>query len=354
MSTEVPFEPGNKIGSYEIMRELGRGGMGCVFLARDAAVGGRLVAIKIILATARDEAAEAHARFLHEIRNLARLRHPNIVTIFTAGTHEGHPYFVMDYVAGRDLARFVDECATLGERERIVKITHVMAQVARAVHHAHTKKIVHRDLKPTNILLTHEADEPMILDFGVAKDLADTSLTQGSQSPGTPAYRAPEQIDVARKLRDELIDVWALGVILYRTLTGTHPFKGNDALSLSMQVVSAAPQPMRELQAQIPPLVEDVVLACLEKDPHRRPESALAVAELLERVLHADGAPAAFSGGEPPADRVSTAAETLPSVSTEGLLERVLRSPKATWLVASILLALLGVAGWAVSLILSN
>ncbi len=259
--------------------------MGRVYLARDTAVGGRTVALKVILAADRDEGQQAHLRFFREINNLGRLDHANIVTVFTAGNHEGYPYFVMRYVPGRDLSRYLEECSMLGERERIEKIVKVIAKVARALHHAHMKSIVHRDLKPANIVINEDADEPVILDFGIAKYLAETSLTKGPESPGTPAYRAPEQVDVRLKVRDELVDVWALGVILYRALTGTHPFKGTDALSISMQILHHTPPHPRALNPQIPEALEKIVMRCLEKEPTQRPESASAVAERVEQAI---------------------------------------------------------------------
>jgi eukaryotic-like serine/threonine-protein kinase len=238
MKSGAEYEPGKSIGPYEIVRELGRGGMGRVYLAKDASVGGRLVAVKLILEDG-GVSEEARLRFDREIKNLARLRHSNIVTIFTAGLHDGRPYFVMDYVPGRDLSRYLDELTTSSEAERVRKIVRVMAKTSRAVQYAHAKEIVHRDLKPANILVASESDEPMILDFGIAKYVGDTSLTQGRDSPGTPQYRAPEQIDVELKTRDEPIDVWALGVILYRALCGTHPFKGDDFVSLCASIGSS-------------------------------------------------------------------------------------------------------------------
>ena len=346
MATTDPFEPGRSIGQYEILRELGRGGMGRVYLAKDTAVGDRHVAIKVILSAERDEQSEAHTRFFHEIKNLARLDHRNIVTIFTAGNYEGYPYFVMQYIPGRDLMRFVYECATLGDRERITKIVKTMADVARAVHHAHQSDIVHRDLKPENILISMASDEPIILDFGIAKYMSDTSLTKGPESPGTPAYRAPEQIDVQRKVRDELIDVWALGVILYRVLTGTAPFKGNDFLSLSVQVLNSEPAPPRGLEAQIPPSLERVVLQCLSKDPRDRPQSALLLGTMLDDALAAaDAAEKTTRASFPPsADGEATRIDQTPSR----------HEPNGEWRVArNALLALLAVAvtsasGWAI------
>jgi len=285
MAADDPFEPGRCIGSYEIVRELGRGGMGRVYLARDSAVGGRLVAVKVILAADRDESTEAHVRFVREVKNLARLRHPNIVTVYAAGNWQGYPYFVMEYIAGRDLTHYLDECSMLGEPERIAKVVHLIATVARTVHYAHTQGVVHRDLKPANILISHDRDQAMVLDFGIAKYLGDTTLTRGTESPGTPAYRAPEQVDVRLKVRDELIDVWQLGVILYKALTGTYPFKGNDVLSLAVQITQSAPEPPRALNTRISPSLEQIILACLEKGPQERPESASRIADSLEGLL---------------------------------------------------------------------
>ncbi len=280
-----PFEPGRSIGSYEILRELGRGGMGRVYLARDAAVGNRLVAVKVILVGCLAQ-EEGSARFMREIESLARLRHTGIVTIFTAGSHQAHPYFVMDYVSGRSLTAYTEECAVLGEQDRISRIVRAVGQVARAVHHAHTKGVAHRDLKPSNILITHEADDAMVLDFGIAKQFGETSrgLTRDVM-PGTPAYMAPEQIDVRLSVRPELVDVWALGVLLYRALTGASPFRGNDFMSIARDIVDTVPDLPHALNQAIPREVEDVIVACLDKDPNRRPGSASEVADRLEDFL---------------------------------------------------------------------
>jgi len=332
------------IGVYEILRELGRGGMGRVYLAKDTAVGGRLVAVKVILSADRDESSEAHARFLREISNLARLQHSQIVTIFTAGNYQGYPYFVMQYVPGRDLGRFLDECSILGERERTRKIVRVMADVARAVHHAHSRQIVHRDLKPSNILITHEADEAMVLDFGIAKYLGDASLTKGPESPGTPAFRAPEQIDVRLKVRDELVDVWAIGVMLYHALTGRYPFRGDDALSVSYQILHSTPEPLRQLNPAVPPAIEKVVSQCLEKQPEHRPPSALAIAEMLDGALDASS-----TDTRPPALASTPDSNLAPTALPEAELTRATPGERRApmWVVlGTILIASVGVAVW--------
>lgn len=271
------------MGAYEIVRELGRGGMGRVYLARDTAVADRLVAVKVILDGTADD--EATIRFLREIRNLGKLKHPGIVRVLAAGEYQGRPYFVMDYVPGRDLARFLDECALLPERDRLLTIVRTIIHIARAVAYAHGQGVIHRDLKLPNIMVGHEDDLPVILDFGIAKYTGDSSLTMAGRTPGTPSYRAPEQLDERLKVRDELVDIWTIGVILYRCITGRMPFVGSDFVTVSLQILQ------REVEFPTMPdpglarLVEPVIRDCLSKDPRRRPQSALDVADRLEAAV---------------------------------------------------------------------
>lgn len=275
------FRIGMRVGPYEVVRKLGEGGMGQVYLAKDHSLDDCLVALKVISDRLADD--ELHDRFRREIKNLSRLRHSRIVRILTAGTHEGHPYFVMDYVPGRDLGKFLSECSHPSEQHRILSLLKMLADVARTVHYAHTQRVAHRDLKPTNIIVADETSEAVVLDFGLAKHFDDTSLTVGSRAPGTPLYCAPEQIDKRLTLREELIDVWALGVILYEALTGKPPFAADNFAFLSLQILRGIPERPRELKPSIPAEVERVVLACIEKNPRRRPATADKLAAFLER-----------------------------------------------------------------------
>ncbi len=278
-----PFAPGRRIGPYHLLREIGRGGMGRVLLARDTATGDREVAFKVLLADTTHRPL-LEARFQREIRNLARLRHPGIVTIFCAGSFAGHPYLVMDHLAGRDLREYLAEIASLPEDERVTRVTATLADVARAVEHAHASGVVHRDIKPSNVRVTRDGDVPVLLDFGISKCLDDLGLT-GIEMPGTALYMAPEQVDVRLRASEHLIDVWALGVTLYVALTGRAPFDGDSALALSHDVLHAEPEPPSRLNPAIPPALEAAVLGCLVKDARERIPSAGALADLLDAAI---------------------------------------------------------------------
>lgn len=274
---------GTRMGAYEIVRELGRGGMGRVYLARDTGVADRPVAVKVILDGTTDD--EATIRFLREIRNLGKLKHPGIVRVLAAGESQGRPYFVMDYVPGRDLARFLDECALLPERDRLLTIVRTIAHIARAVAYAHGQGVIHRDLKLPNIMVSHEDDLPVILDFGIAKYTGDSSLTVAGRTPGTPSYRAPEQLDERLKVRDELVDIWTIGVILYRCITGRMPFVGSDFVAVSLQILQQEVEFPAMPDSELARLVEPVIRDCLTKEPRRRPQSALDVADRLDAAV---------------------------------------------------------------------
>jgi cyclophilin family peptidyl-prolyl cis-trans isomerase/predicted Ser/Thr protein kinase len=282
--TPGPDSAEERIGPYRIVRELGRGGMGTVYLCEDTNVGNRLVALKVVH-DPFGAGADLIERFKREIRNLGVLRHPNLVQVLYAGERAGHPYFVMEYVRGRELNKWLDEIAALPEPQRIAAIVRLMAKVARGVAHAHQNGTIHRDLKPQNILV-REDGEPMVLDFGIAKHREDSTLTATAATPGTPSHMAPEQFEPAKIVKEELVDVWALGTILYLALTRERPFKGQSLASVSYQIVHGTPTNLRKLNEHVPPVLEDLVLRCLEKDPRKRTQSAQAVGERLEGALH--------------------------------------------------------------------
>jgi cyclophilin family peptidyl-prolyl cis-trans isomerase/predicted Ser/Thr protein kinase len=276
--------PGRTVGPYRVVREIGRGGMGAVFLCEDTAVGDRPVALKVVL-DPQQGGHEALERFQREIRRLGVLRHRNIVQVLFAGEHEGRPYFVMEYVPGRDLNRWFEETAALPEPERLELAAKLLARVADGVAFAHQNGTVHRDLKPQNVLV-REDGEPAVLDFGVARHREDVSLTSGAAAPGTPSFMAPEQFEPGHEGPPEAVDVWALGSIAYLAFTREKPFKGRSVAALSYQVVNTDPIAPRKLNPAIPPALEAVVLRALEKDPHRRFRSA---AEFRDALLAATG-----------------------------------------------------------------
>jgi WD40 repeat protein/tRNA A-37 threonylcarbamoyl transferase component Bud32 len=264
------------IPGCEILSELGRGGMGVVYKARQIRLN-RLCALKIAL-PGKHTGAESRARFLAEAGTIARLRHPNIVQIYDLGEHKDRAYFEMEYIEGGSLARRLDGTPWAPEpAARMVGI------LARAIGESHRLGIVHRDLKPANVLLTDD-ETPKIVDFGLAKSLeADSKLTQSGVFVGTPSFAAPEQVE--GKAVGPAADIYALGAIFYHMLTGRPPFQAATVHQTLDQVKTADPVPPSRLQPGLPRDAETIALKCLEKDSHRRYTDAAALAEDLDRFL---------------------------------------------------------------------
>ncbi|MBN9516936.1 protein kinase, partial [bacterium] len=264
---------------YEIEGELGEGGMGIVYLARETALG-RLTALKVVKSGWVVGPAE-RARLRDEARAVARLSHPHVIQIYKVGEHRGVPFLALEYCPGGGLDRKL-AAALLPPREA----AGLVATLARAVDAAHAAGIIHRDLKPQNVLLAADGT-PRVADFGLVKwaepggDGASVTRT----GIGTPSYMAPEQASGAKGWVDRRTDVYALGAVLYECLTGCPPFKGADLLDTLNQVRAADPVPPRALQPRVPRDLETVALKCLEKDPARRYPTAAALAADLDRFL---------------------------------------------------------------------
>jgi hypothetical protein len=277
----LPALPG-----YEVLEEVGRGGMGVVYKARQN-VPRRLVALKMILGGDFGE-TDRLERFRREVAVVARLQHANVVQIHEVGEHHGRPYFTMEYVEGGTLARHL-----AGRPQAPAEAAALVEQLARAVQHAHAKGIVHRDLKPSNVLLA--AGIPKITDFGLAKLLEGaTTIAAGPQTQsgailGTPSYMAPEQAAGKSKQIGSAVDVYALGAILYECLTGQPPFQGPTALDTLMRVTMEEPAPPRRLRPETPRDLEVICLKCLRKEPGKRYATAGELADDLRRFL--DGKP---------------------------------------------------------------
>jgi serine/threonine protein kinase len=266
-----------RLGDYELLGELGQGGMGRVFKAKQVNVG-RVVAIKLLLGGQWASPAEVR-RFLLEARALGNLDHPNIVPIYDRGEHEGRHWFSMKYVEGGSLARRAQEFKSDPRRA-----AQFVATVARAVAHAHSKGILHRDLKPANILVD-AAGQPHVTDFGLARwHQEGDSLTPTGSVLGTPGYMAPEQI-VGGRAVTAAADVYGLGAVLYCLLTGRAPFSGSTPFETMRRVQEQLPEPPSAANPGLASSLESVCLRCLEKDPAARYPSAESVAEALEEWL---------------------------------------------------------------------
>jgi tetratricopeptide (TPR) repeat protein/tRNA A-37 threonylcarbamoyl transferase component Bud32 len=273
------------VTAYEVLGELGRGGMGVVYKARDRALN-RVVALKMILA-GEHAGSEAFVRFQREAEAVARLRHPNIVQIYEVGQCDGMPFFSLEFCEGGSLHGRLK--GTPVEAQQAAEAVKKLAEAVQAAHDAH---ILHRDLKPDNVLLAADGT-PKISDFGLAKLLDESSSpdsptrapqTQTGAVVGTPSYMAPEQA-LGSKDIGPAADVYALGAILYECLTGRPPFRAATALDTLQQVVCEDPVPPRQLNARVPRDLETIALKCLHKEPGRRYARAEDLADDLGRYL---------------------------------------------------------------------
>src|SRR5882724_3795268 len=267
-----------ELGDYELLEEIGRGGQGVVFRARQKSLN-RTVAVKVI--SLGQWASKAHLkRFRLEAEAAARLEHPGIVPIHEVGERDGSCYFSMKFIEGGQL----DEVA----RREPMPIRHtveLIAKVARTVHYAHEHGILHRDLKPGNILLDPKG-EPHLTDFGLARLVeTESTVTRTLEVLGTPSYMAPEQAAANNAAVSSVTDVYGLGAVLYQLPTSQPPFAGGTTYETIRLLLDTEPRPPRLLNPKIDRDLSTICLKCLEKDPKRRYSSALALAEDLERWL---------------------------------------------------------------------
>jgi serine/threonine protein kinase len=282
-----------RLGKYTLVRELGRGGMGCVFEAFDTELG-RKVALKLMYARPHLDASEVtpeEERFLQEARLTARVpKHPGIVSLHEAGIIEGRRYISMEFIDGVSMLEWRQK-PNITLRQKIL----LLRDVALAVHHAHEHGVVHRDLKPQNVLVTAE-EQPYVTDFGLAKAMGPSksvSLTASGMTVGTPTYMSPEQAQGLKSL-DRRADVYSLGVMLYETLAGRPPFAGESAIEILMKAVKHhLPRPSSVLDAVTDPAldetIENICLKAMARVPRDRYPTAKAFADDL--TLWLDGKP---------------------------------------------------------------
>ncbi|MDQ6765599.1 MAG: protein kinase [Verrucomicrobiota bacterium] len=278
-----------ELGDYELLEEVGRGGQGVVFRARQKSLN-RTVALKVI--SLGQWASKAHLkRFRREAEAAAGLHHPGIVPIYEVGERDGSCYFSMQFVEGGQLDEVV-------RREAIPprRAAELIGVVARTVHYAHEHGILHRDIKPGNILLDAQG-EPHLTDFGLARLVEmESTITRTLEVMGTPSYMAPEQAVGNNAAVGSATDVYGLGGVLYQLLTGHPPFAGGTSYETIKLLLDTEPRPPRLLNPKIDRDLSTICLKCLEKDPERRYSSALALAEDLERWLKHEPIRARYTG----------------------------------------------------------
>jgi len=278
LAAAVESDEIGRLGHYRILKVLGKGGMGVVFLGHDPHLD-RQVAIKAMLPRFADNAS-AKQRFLREARAAAKLHGDHIVHIYQVSEERGVPYLAMEFLQGMPLDQFLKG----GRRMRVPQILRVGREIARGLAMAHERGLIHRDIKPANVWLdSTAAGRAKILDFGLARATSgDQHLTQSGTILGTPAYMAPEQARGGKV--DGRADLFSLGVLLYQLCTGELPFRGSDTISTLMAIAMNEPTPPNKINATLPPALSELVMRLLEKDANKRPDSAKEVIQTIQTI----------------------------------------------------------------------
>ncbi|MDP7034780.1 MAG: protein kinase [Planctomycetota bacterium] len=274
-----PVSSPQHLGRYEILKEIGRGGMGIVYRARDDQLD-RHVALKVFR-SGRFGDPNSLERFRREARATARLHHPHIVPIHDVGFEDGEGYLAMELIDGVPLDQYLRD-----HDLQLREIVQLLLPLCEALHYVHINGIVHRDLKPSNILIDREG-RPHITDFGLAKDRQiSENLTESGIIVGTPSYMAPEQAQGETEFIDARTDVYAAGVLFYEMLTGRPPFVGKTPMQILHKVLETDPSPPRKIGKHIPKDAQTICLKALQKDPILRYPSARSFSDDLQRMMH--------------------------------------------------------------------
>jgi serine/threonine protein kinase len=260
---------------YEVIEELGKGGMGRVYKVFDKKIKEK-VALKLLRPEISSD-EETVERFSNELKYARKIIHKNVCRMFDLGEEQGTHYITMEYVSGEDLKSMIRMMGRLSPGQAVS----ITRQVCEGLSEAHKLGVVHRDLKPQNIMIDREGNA-RIMDFGIARSLKAKGITDGGIIIGTPEYMSPEQVE--GKEIDERADIYALGVILFEMLTGKVPFEGDTPLSIAVKHKTEMPPDPRKLNAQVPPDLSQLILNCLEKDKKKRPQSAEEVLSQLGKI----------------------------------------------------------------------
>ena len=281
--TSVPAlgDAPERIGKYPIIKEIGQGSSGRVFLSHDPYYG-RDVAIKLYNIEPEDDEQKARTTrkmFFTEAQMMGRLQHQNILPVYDAGEEEGSYYVATEHIQGaRTLAAYCRPDNLL----RLDDVVEILYKCAKALHYAHGRGVVHRDIKPSNVMLTLDNDV-RIIDFGIAL-VTDSDVSRIEGIAGSPSYMSPEQVQAGEI--NATSDIYSLGVVMYELLTGFRPFRANNLSKLLHQIVYATPPPIHTLRAEVPEEVEEIVATALQKDSRHRYSTGLELAGALTSVFH--------------------------------------------------------------------
>lgn len=276
-STVQQHDRGKSPRDFQLLKEIGRGGMGVVYTARQLSLN-RHVAIKF-LNMDKSESDEGYRRFIREAESVARLRHANIVTVYTAGVHRQRPYFAMEWIRGENLKQRID-----GRPLDAETAVSIFKQVLDGIFFAHTNGVIHRDLKPHNVLIDQEGNAK-IVDFGLARKVdQNTELTADNAILGSGGYMAPEQVDPTFGPISVRTDIYGLGATLYEMLCGRPPHKGQTPAQLMVSVIAGEIQPVGELNGGISPALEAICMKCLARKPADRFESVEQLQSALQEM----------------------------------------------------------------------